>query len=750
MSRKFFTPLIAFIMCLASCSFISKDFDTSDKDNLIIQLITYVLDQAHYLDKDINDEFSEKVFKTFIDNLDPSKRYFYASDIEEFSEYKYLIDDAFKNPNLDFFNLVYNRYNIRLVESKSIFELILSQPFDFSKEEIFESDFELLDFVQTKSELYERWRKLLKTYVIENYHDEIEDDLKKLEKDSSFVVRKPELIEKENRELLNETMLQNFKFISEEMQRSDWFSVYINSFVSQYDPNTSYLDPESKDRFDVDMSGNYAGIGARLQKKIDKVEITEVISGGPAWRDNKLEKGDAILKVRQDNEEEPVSILNMRLSEAVKLIKGKKGTKVHLTVKKVDGSISEITVKRDIVLLEETYIKSSFVQKDSSIYGVINIPKFYIDFDNQSNRDAAKDLKIEIERLKEVGVQGLIIDLRNNGGGSLKTVVDMAGMFIKNGPVVQVKYFDKEKQVLRDRDKNILWKGPLVILVNEGSASASEILAAAMQDYKRAIIIGGNQTWGKGTVQTVFPLNRMVRGNTNGDLGALRYTTQKYYRINGGSVQLEGVKSDINVPYRYKYLEFGEKDSENPLKWDEIDKVEFTPWNSNFDFDEAINKSNLRMASNEYLKLIDENAKWIKFIRDNKIINLNYEKFKLEINENLTKTEKFKILNDYSMNYNFKSLPYEIDLIKNDSVLGLKRKRWHASLNKDLYIDEALNVLSDLRFSIHNKPENEPTEFDARYGNEPGDGIVSGSVLRPGGDGLIFLSTSTNIQTTNN
>ena len=745
MSRKFFTPLIAFIMCLASCSFISKDFDTSDKDNLIIQLITYVLDQAHYLDKDINDEFSEKVFKTFIDNLDPSKRYFYASDIEEFSEYKYLIDDAFKNPNLDFFNLVYNRYNIRLVESKSIFELILSQPFDFSKEEIFESDFELLDFVQTKSELYERWRKLLKTYVIENYHDEIEDDLKKLEKDSSFVVRKPELIEKENRELLNETMLQNFKFISEEMQRSDWFSVYINSFVSQYDPNTSYLDPESKDRFDVDMSGNYAGIGARLQKKIDKVEITEVISGGPAWRDNKLEKGDAILKVRQDNEEEPVSILNMRLSEAVKLIKGKKGTKVHLTVKKVDGSISEITVKRDIVLLEETYIKSSFVQKDSSIYGVINIPKFYIDFDNQSNRDAAKDLKIEIERLKEVGVQGLIIDLRNNGGGSLKTVVDMAGMFIKNGPVVQVKYFDKEKQVLRDRDKNILWKGPLVILVNEGSASASEILAAAMQDYKRAIIIGGNQTWGKGTVQTVFPLNRMVRGNTNGDLGALRYTTQKYYRINGGSVQLEGVKSDINVPYRYKYLEFGEKDSENPLKWDEIDKVEFTPWNSNFDFDEAINKSKLRMASNEYLKLIDENAKWIKFIRDNKIINLNYEKFKLEINENLSKTEKFKILNDYSMNYNFKSLPYEIDLIKNDSVLGLKRKRWHASLNKDLYIDEALNVLSDLRFSIHNKPENEPTEFDARYGNEPGDGIVSGSVLRPGGDGLIFLSTSTNI-----
>ena len=689
-------------MCLASCSFVSKDFDTTDKDNLIIQLITYVLDQAHFLDKEINDEFSEKVFDTFLENLDPYKRYFYASDIEEFSKYKFLIDDAFKNPNLDFFELVYNRYNKRMLESEKIFNDILSKPFDFNKDEVCECDFEELDYVKSKDQLFDRWRKLLKIYVIENYHNEIEDDLRKSKEDPDFTLRSPSSIEKKTRETLKETMQQNYTFITDELQRSDWFSVYINSFVSQYDPNTSYLDPESKDRFDVDMSGNYAGIGARLQKKIDKVEITEVISGGPAWRDNILEKGDAILKVRQDNEDEPVGILNMRLSEAVKLIKGKKGTKVHLTVKKVDGKVTEVTVKRDIVLLEETYIKSTIVEKDNNTYGLINIPKFYIDFDNQSNRDAAKDLRIEIERLKEQGIQGLVIDLRNNGGGALKTVVDMAGMFIKNGPVVQVKYFDKEKQVLSDRDRSVLWTGPLVILVNEGSASASEILAAAMQDYKRAIIIGGNQTWGKGTVQNVFPLNRMVRGNTNGDLGALRYTTQKYYRINGGSVQLEGVKSDINVPYRYKYLDFGEKDSENPLKWDEIDKVEFNTWNSNFNFEEAITKSDKRMSDNEYLKLVDENAKWIKSVRDNKLINLNYDKFKLELEENSSKTEKFKALNDYAMNYSFKSLPYELDLIKNDSVLGLKRQRWHNSLNKDFYIDEALNVLSDLRFSYLN------------------------------------------------
>ena len=699
MRKDLFTPLLAFIMCLASCSFVSKDFDTSDKDSLVIQLITYVLDQAHYLDKEINDDFSEKVFNTFIENLDPYKRYFYSTDIEDFSKYKYSIDDSFKNPDLEFFELVYNRYNKRFTESKLIYSEILSNPFNFDLDELCECDFEKLDYVDNKNDLYERWRKLLKIYVIDNYHDEIKDDQRKLDEDSTFTSRSVKEIEKSVRGDLFDTMNDSYRFMQEELQRQDWLSVYINSFVSQYDPNTSYLDPESRERFDVDMSGNYAGIGARLQKKIDKVEITEVISGGPAWRENILEKGDIILKVRQENEDEATGILGMRLSEAVKLIKGEKGTKVYLTIKKVDGSVSEISVKRDIVLLEETYIKSSIVEKNSNSFGIINIPKFYIDFDNQSNRDAAKDLRTEINRLKEEGVQGLIIDLRNNGGGALKTVVDMAGMFIKNGPVVQVKYFDKEKQILSDRDRSILWSGPLVILVNEGSASASEILAAAMQDYKRAIIIGGNQTWGKGTVQNVFPLNRMVKGNTNGDLGALRYTTQKYYRINGGSVQLEGVKSDINVPYRYKYLDFGEKDSENPLQWDEIEKADYSLWQSNFDFDQAIEKSKIRMQENDYLKLVDENAKWIKSIRDDKELNLNYNKFKEEIEKNSIQTEKFKAITEYSSDYNFNSLPYEINLIAADSILGLKRKRWHTTLSKDIYIEEALNVLSDLRFS---------------------------------------------------
>ena len=699
MKKNITTILISFVICFVSCNSISKNFESDDKDSLVIQLITYVLDQAHYLDIEIDDNFSEKVFDSFLENIDPYKRYLYQSDIDMLSKYKYEIDDAFNQPNLEFFNLAHEILIQRIDEAKQISQEVLSKPFDFQLEEIFNFDIEELQYVDTRANLVERWRKLMKVYLIENFHDEIKEDERTFKKDSTFKARSYSEIEIETREILNETMADYFVIMEEEFQRQHWFSIYLNSFVSQYDPNTSYLDPEDRDRFNIDMSGNYAGIGAVLRKKVDKIEITELISGGPAWRNNSLEKGDVILKVRQENDSEPVSIVGYRLADAVKLIKGEKGTNVFLTVKKVDGTVSEISIERDIVLLEETYIKSSLVEKDGNNYGIINIPKFYIDFENQDNRDAAKDLKIEINRLKEQGVQGLVIDLRNNGGGSLKTVVDMAGMFIESGPVVQVKYFDKEKQVLRDRDRSILWKGPLVILVNEGSASASEILAAAMQDYNRAIIIGGNQTWGKGTVQNVFPLNRMVRGNTKGDLGALRYTTQKYYRVNGGSVQLEGVKSDINLPFRYKYLDFGEKDSENPLQWDEIENINYKKWNSNFDFDFAIKNSQKRMKESEHLKLVDENAKWIKDVREKKIFNLNYQKFRSELEENIKTTDKFKKLDNFSLDYSFKSLPYESQMIENDSVLGTKRERWHKSLNKDIYIGEALNVLSDLRFS---------------------------------------------------
>tara|TARA_B100000809_G_scaffold90843_1_gene89381 strand:+ start:5004 stop:7118 length:2115 start_codon:yes stop_codon:yes gene_type:complete len=700
MKKNIIVISLTFILGLASCSFTSSNFDQTNKDKLLLQLISYVLDQGHFVEKEINDDFSSKVFNEYLNIIDPYKRYFYKSDIEEFKKYEDQLDDKFINAEIDFFDLTYNRGQKRFNESKLIYEEILDNPFDYQIDENFNADFESLDYVKNKSEMKDRWRKQLKFSSIEIYDNLLEEQENELEDNPSHKIKSNIEIELEARESTLKTLNEMYDFY-EDITRSDWFSLYLNSFVEQYDPHTIYYNPEAKDRFDVDMSGNYAGIGARLSKKFDKIEVVEVISGGPAWRQNLLEVGDIILKVRQNDqdESESTSILGMPISDAVKLIKGPKGTNVILTIKKVDGEVVDLKIKRDIVLLEETYVRSSIVSKHENLYGFINLPKFYIDFDNSTSRDAAKDIKKEIIRLKNLGVKGLVLDLRNNGGGSLKTVVEMAGLFIQEGPIVQVRSMDKESQILRDKDRSIIWEGPLVILVNEFSASASEILAAAMQDYKRAIIIGSKQTYGKGTVQNVLDLNRMVKSNTNGDLGALKFTTQKYYRINGGSTQLEGVKSDIVVPNKYTYVDFGEKDQENPLEWDKIDPVSYEPWKSLFDYNKTIDASKNRMKSSEFISLIDENAKWIKSIRDRNIYTLNYSKFKKDLLLNEEKAKKYKKLSDYSSDLIFKSLPYEIDLIAKDSSLGEKRKRWHKNLSKDIYVNESLNVLNDLRLS---------------------------------------------------
>ena len=700
MKKNIIIISLTFILGLASCSFTSSNFDQTDKDKLLLQLISYVLDQGHFVEKEINDDFSREVFNEYLNIIDPYKRYFYKSDIEEFKKYEDQLDDKFINAEIDFFDLTYNRGQKRFNESKLIYKEILNNPFDYKIDENFNADFKSLDYVKDKSEMKDRWRKQLKFSSIETYNDLLEEQENELEDNPSHKTKSNIEIELEARESTLKTLNEMYDFY-EDITRSDWFSFYINSFVEQYDPHTIYYNPEAKDRFDVDMSGNYAGIGARLSKKFDKIEVVEIISGGPAWRQNLLEVGDIILRVRQNDqdESESTSILGMPISDAVKLIKGPKGTNVILTIKKVDGEIVDLEIKRDIVLLEETYVRSSIVSKQENLYGFINLPKFYIDFDNSTSRDAARDVKKEIIRLKNLGVKGLVLDLRNNGGGSLKTVVEMAGLFIQEGPIVQVRSMDKESKILRDKDRSIIWEGPLVILVNEFSASASEILAAAMQDYKRAIIIGSKQTYGKGTVQNVLDLNKMVRSNTNGDLGALKFTTQKYYRINGGSTQLEGVKSDIVVPDKYTYVDFGEKDQENPLEWDKIDPVSYEPWKTFFDYNKSIQASKNRMNSSEFISLIDENAKWIKSMRDRDIYTLNYRKFKKDLLLNEEKVKKYKKLSDYSSDLTFKSLPYEIDLIAKDSSLGEKRKRWHKNLSKDIYVNESLNVLNDLRLS---------------------------------------------------
>ncbi|NNF86728.1 MAG: carboxy terminal-processing peptidase [Winogradskyella sp.] len=707
--------LLALLLAFASCSFTTTKFDDNDKDKVLIQIITYLLEEAHFDPKDINDGFSKAVFEDYLNQLDPFKRYFYESDIKDFEAYELEIDDQIKAYDISFFNLTYERLLQRIDESKELYEEILTEPFDFSVDEDYSTEYEELDYVKNKRQMKERWRQQLKFSTIANYDDVItqqnsnEDFLNSQfspENETSTASGEinPIAAEEKARQQTKQSLDELHQYIIDR-QRKDWFAVYLNAIVMEFDPHTFYYAPEDKDRFDVLISGKFEGIGARLQKKIDAIVVNEIISGGPAWRQNELEVGDHIIKVKQEDEEEPINVVGMRLDDAIKFIKGPKGTKVTLTLKKVDGTIEDITITRDVVELEETFAKSSIVEKDDKVFGVINLPQFYVNFDDYNERNAASDVKLEIERLKAQGMEGLVLDLRNNGGGSLPAVVDMAGLFIKDGPVVQVKTAGEPKEVLKDKDRSIIWDGPLVILVNELSASASEILAAAMQDYKRAVIIGSKQTYGKGTVQNVLDLNRMVRNNSNGDMGALKFTTQKYYRINGGSVQLEGVKSDVVVPDRYSYFNIGEKDYENPLPWDEIDAATYTPWENYYDYETTISRSKERMANNEQLRLIDANAQWVKQIRDRATYPLNYTKYKQQLELNEQEAKRFEKLSDYKTDLTFQSLPYEQELMAQDSILKQKRERWHQSLSQDVYIEEALNVLNDIKmtYAIKNK-----------------------------------------------
>lgn len=720
MKRNYKLSLLVLLLAFASCSFTTKKFQDPNKDKLLIQLITYVLEQGHFSPQEINDGFSEQIFSDYIEQLDPLKRYFYASDIKEFEAFKNQLDDQIKAYDLSFFNMTHERLLKRIAESKEVYKDVLSKSFDFSVAEDFSTDYEKLGYVTSKKEMKERWRQQLKFSTIANYDDLLSDQefaknnditiedmsavtFEKLQKDNAKIIKKSKKdLEVEARDATQRSLDELYDFI-DDRQRKDWFAVYINAIVEEFDPHTFYFAPEDKDRFDVAMSGNFEGIGARLQKKMDATIVNEIISGGPAWRQNELEVGDQIMKVRQDDEDEGVNIVGMRLDDAIKFIKGPKGTNVTLTLKKVDGTIEDITIKRDIVELEETYAKSSTVIKDENKFGVINLPKFYVDFEDYNKRNAASDIKLELERLKAEGVEGIVLDLRNNGGGSLQTVVDMGGLFIDEGPIVQVKTAGEPKEILKDRDASIVWDGPLVILVNELSASASEILAAAMQDYKRAIVIGSKQTYGKGTVQNVLDLNRMVRQNSEGDMGALKFTTQKFYRINGGSTQLEGVKSDVIVPDRYSYIDIGEKDQENPLAWDKIQPAEYKVWSSYYDFDTTIANSKDRMANNEQLKLIDANAQWVKRIRDKEIYSLNYNEYRKALEINQEEAKRFEKLSDYKTNLTFQSLPYETNLMSKDSILKEKRVRWHTGLSKDVYIEEALNVLNDLKMTYEIK-----------------------------------------------
>ena len=675
----------------------ANKFDDPNKDKLLVELVSVVLDRLHYDPKIIDDDFSKSVYDDYIKAIDPQKRFLLKSDIEKFDQYKLLIDDQIKSSSIDFFNLTYETLMSRVDEVESFYIDILNNPFDFNIDENLNTDFEQLDYALGLNDKISIWRKRLKLSTLDGFatkkivqeeKDSLDDSEKELKSDIELEI--------ESRNAILENLKDFFDF-NDDLERKDWFSIYLNSIVNQFDPHTVYLAPQAKDVFDQNISGRFQGIGARLLKKNQQVEIAEIIIGGPVWRDKLLNVGDLILGVSQNPDEEPVDISIMKLSDAVDLIKGEKGTKVYLMVKRVDGGIEQVEITRDIVELEETYAKSSLIYQESKKFGFITLPSFYIDFNDYGQRNAASDIKKEILKLKNENVNGIIMDLRGNGGGSLKTAVDITGFFIDKGPVVQVKSIGGRKEVLKDTDPSVIWDGPLVILVNEFSASASEILAAALQDYNRAIIIGSKQTYGKGTVQNVLSLNQFISGNTYGELGFIKLTTDKFYRISGGSTQLEGVKSDIVLPNRYSYVDIGERDLENPLSWDQINSANYSPLNKQLYYDKSLENSKNRISKNEFFNIINEQAKWVKEQQDDNIVSLNYDSYKMDMDNNKKESEKFKKIEDFKSNYKFEWL--RDNRIMGDEIpdeIIERRNRWIDDLKKDLYVDEAVNILSDL------------------------------------------------------
>lgn len=695
-----FTIAAGFYLLTAISVPSKKEFVSNDKDRLLIELISHVIQRGHFNVKSLNDGMSEKIFHTYLESIDGQKRFFLQSDYREFAKYMYQIDDQLRNLDLTFFDLTYQRLILRMSEVENFYVSLLSRPFDFERKESFDTDYEEQLFPLSSSSRAEKWRKQLKLSTLSVLYDKVEEAKKKDEESTAEHVSPSwAVLEQEARETTRENM-ENYFNLMNELERKDWFDVYLNAFVLQFDPHTNYFNPNDKDRFDMNMSGKFEGIGARLSKRDQAIKVVDIIVGGPLWRDQLMEVGDEIQLVRQD-EGDAVDIRSMRLDDAIKLIKGPKGSTVYLTIKKVDGTIQTVPVKRDLVVLEESYARSSVINRLDQRYGLIHLPKFYVDFKSYKERNAAHDVEQEIVNLKEAGVEGLIIDLRNNGGGSLQTVVDIAGLFIDKGPIVQVKSTVSKTEVLRDRDDKTLWDGPMVILVNELSASASEILAAALQDYERAIVLGSKQTFGKGTVQNVVDLNRFLSNSTYGNLGALKITTDKFYRINGGSTQLEGVKSDVITPDRYSYVDVGERDEDNPMSWDQITPLIYTKWHGYLNYNEVIKKSQDRVNNHPIFKLVDQDAKWVEQRQNDKSITLNFQEYVSELEADRTYSDQFDAVKEYNNKLKFTVAPAEQERIMADSIFREKRERWFSDLKADFYVEEAVNILDHLKVGIY-------------------------------------------------
>jgi carboxyl-terminal processing protease len=700
--------------------------NVGEKDNIRLQTLMGGINQLHYSPEKIDDKFSKEVFDLYMERLDGGRRWFTQSEVNMLKAYELSLDEAVANPNYEFFEKSVELKKAALERAQRIYREILDAPFDFSITEDVELDGDKKAFAKNEAELKEYWRKSMKYDVMTRLADQLEKqekardagEVKKEDKDGEpktaeaiekeikereeLLAKTKEEIEAESREKTLERYDDWFERLNQE-RRSDYMSTYLNAIANVFDPHTSYYLPKDKENFDINMSGTLEGIGARLQQGDEYTKVVSIIPGGPAWKGKELEVEDLITKVTQggDSTEEPLDVTGLRLDDVVEKIRGKKGTEVILTVKRVDGSTKEISIVRDVVILDEGYAKSATLDYSDVVdnIGYVKLPRFYADFNRRGGKSCAVDVAKEIEKLNAKNVNGIILDLRNNGGGSLRDVVTMSGLFIEEGPIVQVKKRDRKAEVLTDDDASVLYDGPLIVMVNEFSASASEILAAALQDYGRAVIVGSNNTFGKGTVQRFFDLDSAIRGNEDvKPLGEVKLTIQKFYRINGGSTQLKGVTPDIILPDNFTYIPTGEQDNEYAMPWTEIPAVDYSQ--NVYKVNNIANlksKSAKRVANNDVFIKVDENAKRLKTQRDDTNSTLSIENYKKEVKTLEEEAKKYKDMFQPIDALHVNNLEVDLAEINVDEAKKARNDDWLESIQKDVYIQEALNIMKDMQ-----------------------------------------------------
>lgn len=540
-------------------------------------LVTEILSQFHYRKVPLEDSLSSVIFDNYLEALDNNKAYFLASEVEDFEKYRYELDDALQKGNLVPAFHIFNSFKRNFKERNDYVSKLLEKEFDYSIEESFDTDRADDSFPETKKAQNEVWRKMIKNQAL---------NLKLSGKKWEETVKTLQDRYKNQERSIDQ-------YTSEEV-----FQFFMNSFVSAVDPHTTYFSQESSENFQIDMSNSLEGIGAQLRSDNDYTRIAEVIVGGPAYTSGELKKDDRIIGVAQGKEGEMVDVIGWRLPDVVKLIRGPKGTIVRLQILEADAGATalplEVEMVRDKIKLEEAAAKKDiiYMERNNKPYklGVITLPTFYMDFEAAQKGDknynsTTRDVKRLVEELKTESIDGLIIDLRFNGGGSLTEAIDLTGLFIPEGPVVQVKNSNGDIDVGEDEDPELVYGGPLAVLTNRFSASASEIFAGAIQDYNRGIVIG-EQTYGKGTVQNLIDLDRFMPEEKPSNQvassevgyygpGKLKMTIAKFYRINGSSTQHRGVTPDIELPSTFSAEEFGESSQPSALPWDQIKSTEF-------------------------------------------------------------------------------------------------------------------------------------------------------------------------------